>query len=108
LDDGANSQLKTFELSGAGFWTRSLVLVVSNRGKLGRIWFFNLDFLFRYTVILGILGAGGLGQVILSAVRVQDMQTVSAATLMIVTVVGVIEIIESRIGRSPAGRSQSR
>jgi phosphonate transport system permease protein len=108
LDDYAVGVVESFSRSGASFLTRSQVAIVSNMRRLSASWFFTLDFLFRYSVILGILGAGGLGQVILSAVRVQDLNTVVAATILIVGVVALLELAEappSKAGTRSRNRS---
>ena len=61
--------------------------------QVRRIIFFILDFAFRYTVILGLVGAGGLGSVISGAIRVQDFGTLSACLLVVVAAIGALEFL---------------
>lgn len=56
--------------------------------------FFALDFAVRYTVILGLVGAGGLGSVISDAIRVQDFQTLSACLVLLVLMIWSIEAFQ--------------
>jgi len=97
LDQTAAPLLASLLRSGAGLGTRSLTVLFQNKLRIQKALFFNLDFIFRYSVILGILGNGGLGTVILNAVRVQDFSTVSAATILIIAVVLALEVLQNFI-----------
>ena len=94
FDSKNRDLLNLFELSGALFTTRGMVVLANNKRRLARHFFFSLDFLFRYSVILGILGSGGLGVVISNAIRVQDISTVAAASWMIILIVFLIEQLQ--------------
>jgi phosphonate transport system permease protein len=95
LDASSSILIQTISDSGAGVWQRAIVVLAQNQRRLLRIWYFTLDFLFRYSVILGILGSGGIGTVISNALRVQDLQTVAAATILIILVIWLIEFSQS-------------
>ena len=95
LDSSSTLFIDTLLLSGVGRLRLIVLFLAENRKKLIDVWFFSFDYLFRYSVILGILGSGGLGTVILNAIRVQDIRTVAAATIMTVAVVGLIEAVKA-------------
>ena len=108
LDSSSQAFVDTISLSGAGRLRLLVFLIAENRKKLRDLWFFSLDYLFRYAVILGILGSGGLGTVILNAIRVQDIGTVSAATILIVAVIGALEFLQNLGKRTLSGKIEAR
>ena len=59
--------------------------------------FFVFDVVIRYSLVLGIVGAGGLGNYLLDALRVYDFQTVSTVIILILLVIIPLEIIASRL-----------
>ena len=99
LDNTSGELAKLITRAGASKALRAVVVLAQNRSRLLRLWYFTLDFTFRYSVILGILGSGGLGTVILNAIRVQDLSTVSAATILILSVVASIELAQRVAGK---------
>lgn len=99
LDSTSEQLAKISSRSGASVAARAVMVLAQNRSKLHRLWYFTLDFAFRYSIILGILGSGGLGTVILNAIRVQDLNTVTAATLVILSVIVAIEAAQPKAER---------
>lgn len=59
--------------------------------------FFVFDVVIRYSLVLGIVGAGGLGNYLLDALRIYDFQTVSTVIILILAVIIPLEIIASRL-----------
>jgi phosphonate transport system permease protein len=108
LDVMRAETLDNLWMSGASRIRLALVSLLQIRAKLKRNWFFAVDYLFRYSVILGLLGAGGLGTALSNAIRVGDIQTVSAATIVIVLVVGALEFIQQRFQTSGSTNSSKK
>ena len=59
--------------------------------------FFVFDVVIRYSLVLGIVGAGGLGNYLLDALRVYDFQTVSTVIILILAVIIPLEALASRL-----------
>lgn len=62
--------------------------------------FFVLDVVIRYSLVLGIVGAGGLGGFLLDSLRVYDFQTVSMAIVLILAVIIPLEAFAGRLKKA--------
>jgi phosphonate transport system permease protein len=89
------TQLRT---TAAGF-LQLMVLAVGAQAKRRMAWVFGYGFdqSFRYAIVLGALGAGGLGALLWDAIRVYNFQTVSAVTLVGVAVLLVFGFVLRRL-----------
>lgn len=75
------------------------------RPQLIKIAFYCFDFGIRYSVILGLVGAGGLGTVISGAIRVQDFRTLSACLILLVGILLSMEAVRFRILNSAGAQN---
>ena len=98
FDSKATSRVDSFVRIGARSH-QGLVAVMRGqlRSRLLELALFTIDFNLRYTVVLGLIGAGGLGTVISSALRVMDLPTASAATLIIILLLFGLEVLSNRL-----------
>lgn len=69
-----------------------LSLLISNTS-------FVFDVAFRYSLILGIVGAGGLGSLLLEALRIYDYGRVTVIVLVIFAVIYSIEALTKKLNR---------
>jgi len=106
-----NADISPFEAVSAagGTWIQSvrfaiLPQVLSNFASYGLLRF---EINVRESAILGFVGAGGIGQDLLVAVRRFYYSDVSAIVLMIIVTVAIIDILTERVRRHLIGREQS-
>ena len=106
-----NADMKPFEgvTAAGGTWTEGvrfavLPQVLSNFASYGLLRF---EINMRESAILGLVGAGGIGQDLLLAVRRFYYSDVSAIVLMLVATVATIDICSGWIRRSLIGREQA-
>lgn len=97
FDSNDGEITKTLYRSGAPFAHKATALIAEKKVRLVSFFFFVLDFTFRYAVTLGILGVGGIGTTLVNALRVQDLNTVWAATILIVVTTLAIELMQKNV-----------
>ena len=97
FDSKAKESVDSFVKAGATSY-QGLIAVMRGqlRSRLFELALFTVDFNLRYTVVLGLIGAGGLGTVISSSLRVMDLGTASAATLIIILLLFGLEFAANR------------
>lgn len=98
LDSHDYSDLSQLSNIGVRRWQ---VLLVAFRTTLAQrsylTFFLLLDFCLRYSVILGILGVGGLGAEINNALRLQDFATVTLVSAVLVTWLLLVELVGAKL-----------
>ena len=105
-----NADMKPFEGVSAtgGTWVESvrfaiLPQVMSNFASYGLLRF---EINVRESAIMGFVGAGGIGQDLLVAVRRFYYSDVSAIVLMIIATVAIIDLLTEQVRRRMIGREQ--
>lgn len=84
----------------------ALAVRKTSNQRIIRAFFFLVDFVMRYSVILGILGVGGLGSELNNALRLQDYNSVLLVVLVLAAWLLLVEKLE-KLYFSPA-RYESR
>ncbi len=107
-----NIDMKPFEgvMSTGGTWTEAVRFsavpqVVSNFASYGLMRF---EVNVRGAAIMGFVGAGGIGQELLSAIRKFYYSDVSAMLVMIIVTVFVIDMVTERIRHTILGQERAR
>lgn len=88
-----------------------LMIRTSCRERILKSFFLLLDFTIRYSVILGILGVGGLGSELNNALRLQDYNSLTLVTLVLAIGLASVELIERLLipkEKTPANENQRR
>lgn len=95
FDSNSSGTLNMLYLSGVNrLQAITLFLGAITKERLIKFLFFSLDFNFRYSIVLGVVGAGGLGSVVNDALRVQDYETLFAVLILMVAFLAILEGIE--------------
>ncbi|MCF8529543.1 MAG: ABC transporter permease subunit [Aquiluna sp.] len=100
FDSNTSGTLNMLYLSGVNrLQAITLFLGAITKKRLIKFFFFSLDFNFRYSIVLGVVGAGGMGSVVNDALRVQDYETLFAVLILMVAFLTLLENIERLVLR---------
>lgn len=100
LEEGKLGPVVALSSNGASKWQQFVAGTLPQLSPtlLGHV-LYSLDMNVRYATVLGIVGGGGIGVVILTSVRVLDFGTTSAALILILGTLLVLERISSLLRR---------
>ena len=94
---------------GTGFWRRVVATVFPANGRVLRAnSIFVTDIILRYSIVFGVIGAGGLGSELLLAMNILDFQTVSAIAIMFLIPVMMLDWVADRESKTnPANHNRA-
>ena len=94
FDEPDSTLVQSMRNSGASSWQLFLHIVLfEKRVRVIDSMVFVLDVAMRYSLVMGIVGAGGIGSLLLGASRAFDFSTLSAILIILVTVVGAVQVV---------------
>ncbi len=100
IEECPPERLEALRATGAGFWQVVCYAVLpSVWPRLAGLTLYRLDINFRDAAVLGIVGAGGIGDTLDTAIRRYEYHTAAAILYLIIALVFLAEYLSSHIRR---------